>query len=333
MSSQKPKLLYFGTPELAVKPLRALVNTGKYQIIGVVTQPDKPVGRGNKLTPPPVKRAAMELGLKVFQPASIKKITTESGKLITSGAAAELAELLNENPDLAAGVVVAYGKIIPAALLDFPAAGIINIHLSLLPHLRGAAPIQRAVLLGDSESGITIMKLDEGLDTGPIFAMEKIDIARDDTSGTLGEKLIAVGTDLLLNTLPGIISGALEPKPQPAEGASIAEKVSKADFKIDWNMSAAKILLRIRAGAPNPGAAANFGGEPIKIFSAAAARDLNYSESTPGTIVELNKAELVVACGEKTFLEIKEIQFPGKKRLAIEEVLRGKTIERGKNFS
>jgi methionyl-tRNA formyltransferase len=325
-------LIFFGTPDLAVPILRAL-SEASYPVLAVVTQTDKPAGRGKKLSPSPVKIFAESRGIPVFQPASLKGLQrTEDGTLRGSGSSTELADFLNGCSPIAAFVVVAYGKIIPPALLDVPTRGIINVHLSLLPRWRGAAPIQRAVLNGDEYSGVSIMRIDQGLDTGPVFAEQRIAISGSDTSGTLADKLVAAGTELLLRTLPGILSGSLLPHPQSEAKVSYAEKISKEEFRIDWQGSAARIMRQIRAAAPHPGAFTGLNEEQIKIFDACPVPDKNYPISAPGTIVEVNKAELIAACGAGEYLEVLELQFPGKKRLPYKEIAKSKSLSAGIRF-
>ena len=327
----KPKIVYFGTPALAVPPLQALVDSKQYDIIAAVTQPDKPAGRGKELAASPVKTYALQAGIQVFQPTSLKQI---SGSQPLSGTDKneELVSFLNAQEHVDAFVVVAYGKIIPKSLIEFPRAGIVNIHMSLLPRWRGAAPIQRAVLHGDTVTGVSIMKIDEGLDTGPVYVSESVALSPADDSGSLSEKLVLVGSRLLLNTLPGILASSITPHAQEEVGASYAEKLIKDDFKIHWEHTAAEITCRIRAARPHPGAFADLDGIAVKVFAAAPRKNENYPNSKAGTVVEVTKATLVVAVGNGEFLSLEELQFPGKKRLPIQEVLRGKSFTVGAQF-
>ncbi len=331
MSAQRPKIVFFGTPALAVGPLRAVVESGAYEVLGAVTQTDKPAGRGNKLTPSPVKEYALGAGLPVFQPRTLKSIAGNA-PLTGTEPNAELVAFLNANAPIDLFIVVAYGKIIPPALVHFPERGIINIHMSLLPRWRGAAPIQRAILNGDAVSGVSIMQIDEGLDTGPVYAVGKVPIGPTDDTGTLTEKLLAAGTPLLLDSLPGILSGALTPTPQPEDGATYAEKLEKSDFQIDWSKPASVISCVIRAASPHPGAAASLDGGLVKIFRASEAKNAGYPPAAPGTIVEVTKSSLVAAAGAGTFLSFEELQLPGKKRLPVVEFLKGKAVASGARF-
>ncbi|MFN8390657.1 MAG: methionyl-tRNA formyltransferase [Bdellovibrionota bacterium] len=329
--SGKPTLVYFGTPDLAVPPLQALVESGAYEVLGVVTQTDKPAGRGNKLTPSPVKEFAVSRGIPVFQPVSLKSIAKSGSDTSLQGTKSNLplVELLNAHTPIDLFVVVAYGKIIPDALLDFPRHGIVNIHMSLLPKLRGAAPIQRAVLNGDRESGVSLMRIDAGVDTGPVYATEVVPIDDEDTSGTLTDKLVQSGVKLLLGSLPHIIEGSLQPRPQSTEGSTYAEKLEKNDFRLVWSEPSTKAELRVRAGNPRPGAFAQLNDQPMKVFRARSCPDQNFPTSQPGMVVEANAEELIVSCGHGTFLKIEELQLPGKKRLSAAEVVRGRGIRKG----
>lgn len=332
----KKKIVFCGSPELAIPTLEALINTENYQVVAVITQADKPAGRGQKLKAPAVKVFAEAHKIRVLQPTTLKKISLENHQLKSSDNKPEnieLVEFLNTTPDIEAFIVVAYGKIIPQSLLDFPKSGCINVHMSLLPRLRGAAPIQRAILEGDKESGVSIMQLDSGLDTGPVFAMEGITLSKDETSGSLAEKLSKIGANLLLKTLDNIISGKLPSTQQDANGSSYAEKLSSADFVLNWTNSAEQILRQLRAASPFPGLKTKLNEEQIKIYAAKQALALEHYKNTPGEIVEINKAEIIVATGNNQFICLEEMQFPGKKRLPVVEILKGRTFDKGIRFT
>ncbi|MBP9838715.1 MAG: methionyl-tRNA formyltransferase [Proteobacteria bacterium] len=334
--SEKAKIIYCGSPELAIPPLSAILNSGEYEVLAVITQNDKPAGRGNKLTPPPVKVFAEQNNLRVFQPTTLKRISLSEGKLTTSSTNStqlELLDYLNSKSPIDIFIVVAYGKIIPQGLIDFPRCGILNIHMSLLPRHRGAAPIQRAILEQDIKSGTTLMQIDAGLDTGPIYSMKEYLFKEEETSGSLAEELAKVGAELLLHDLPLILSNQLQAKPQTEAGASYAEKVSKEDFAINWGETAAITLAKIKAANPSPGAKCKLNSEDIKIFKATKHLGYDYFGNKPGEVVESNKAELIVCCGNKEYLSILELQFPGKKRMNIADALRGKAINIGDLFS
>ncbi len=321
-------IIYLGTPEFAVPPLQMLAADHSYRIAAVLTQPDKPAGRGQKLQPSPVKVAAQSLGLNVLQPKSLKNLT-HKGELIEGG---ELGDALAKLGPLKAAVVVAYGKLIPEALLSYPEFGAINIHPSLLPLWRGAAPLQRAIFSGAKKSGNCIMQLDSGLDTGPVFACEECSICPTDNTKDLHDKLSTLSTSLLKTSLPLILAGKLKSTPQPEGGHSYAEKWSNEDSTINWQESAETTSLRVRASAPRPGARTTLNGEMVKIIEALPCSNLNYSPEEPGSIVELNKAELIVQCGESSFLSIDKIQFPGKKPISIADSINGGYIKKSFRF-
>lgn len=316
--------------------LQSLAESKLFQISAVVTQADKPAGRGQKLQASAVKQEALKYDIPVFQPKSLKSITLEDAeekRLHGSAQNSELVDFLNSIAPIDIFVCVAYGKIIPPALLEFAEAGMVNIHPSLLPRWRGAAPLQRALFAGDTETGVSIMDIDEGLDSGPVYLIESFPIAEDETLGTLHEKTALLGAELLLKALPRILEGSLQAKAQSEEGLTYAEKWEKEDCIISWEEPAATTLNRIRASDPIPGAKASLEGELVKIFRAKAVQNQNYQDHRPGEIVEANKGELVVACGDSQYIAIEELQFSGKKRLPVVEALRGRKISVGQVFS
>ena len=319
------RLLYLGSPEFAVPPLKALIESKQFEVIGVLTQPDKPEGRGHKLKPTPVKKLALEQGIKVIEPKSLKKLQLQKDKL--SGH--ELAEEINALGPIDAAIVVAYGKIIPKALIDYPKFGAINIHPSLLPRWRGAAPIQHTLFAGDKKTGSCIMQLDEGLDTGPVFACEEFEVSEEDDLVSLHDKLSTLSTKLLLKTLPKIFSEELRPVAQVEEGATYAEKWDIEDRTTNWNDSAATTARRLQASMV---IRTSLDGEYLKIHQAKEVKNQNYPPSLPGQVVELNKEELVVQCGEKSFLSLEILQFPGKKALPVSEILKSAKISKNSVF-
>ena len=244
-------IVFMGSPEFALPTLRALAE--RYPVAGVVTQPDRPAGRGRQLTPPPVKILAQELELPVIQPKRL-------------GEPEAMQQLRSWAPDLI--VVAAFGQILRLELLDLPPHGCLNVHASLLPRWRGAAPIHAAILAGDEETGVTIMKMDPGLDTGPILSQRALRFAPDDTTGSVSEKLSRLGSDLLLETIPGFISGAIQPQPQPAGGVTLAPTLKKEQGRLDFEQSAGELERRVRAFHPWPGAFMDFDGAPLKIHRA-----------------------------------------------------------------
>lgn len=233
------RIIFMGTAELSCASLEKLARDPQFQVLAVVTQPDKPKGRELKLTPSPVKVLAEKMNLSVLQPLKAREENF-------------IAELRALKPDLM--VVVAYGQILPQALLDLPTHGCLNVHTSLLPKYRGAAPIQWAIADGNAETGVTIMKMDAGLDTGPILSMRRTPILPADDSQILHDRLAQLGAELLVETMPAYVSGKLQPQPQPAEGSTYAAKIKKEDGQIDWAQSAEKIWNRLRAFTPWPGA-------------------------------------------------------------------------------
>ena len=242
------KLVFMGSPDFAVPALRALA--AHYPICGVVTQPDRPSGRGMTLTPPPVKVAALQLGLPVIQPEKLR--SPEAFQQLQAWA-----------PDLI--VVAAFGQILRPNVLELPQFGCLNIHASLLPRHRGAAPIQAAILAGDAQTGITIMKMDAGLDTGPMLSQRSIPIEPNDTGGSLFEKLSIMGGELLLEMLPGYLAGEIAPRPQPEEGVTYFGMIKKEDGLLDFNLPALELERKIRAFSPWPGTSLQWNGAPLKI--------------------------------------------------------------------
>jgi methionyl-tRNA formyltransferase len=317
VSNSSLRLLFAGTPEFAALHLKALIES-KHQLIGVYTQPDRPAGRGKKLQASPVKRLAEEAGLPVFQPPSLKDATAQQ----------ELAGL-----DADALVVVAYGLILPQGVLDTPRLGCLNVHASLLPRWRGAAPIQRAIEAGDSETGITIMQMDAGLDTGDMLATAHCPILADTTAASLHDELGALGATLLLDVLddlPGHQRRALQ---QDDEQANYAHKILKQEAEIDWSRDASDLDLEIRAFNPFPVCFTTLSGERIKIWQAqpvSGAAD----PISPGTILRADREGILVSCGAGQ-LNIQRLQLPGGKPLSAEQVLnaRRELLAPGQVFS
>jgi methionyl-tRNA formyltransferase len=292
------RVAFAGTPEFSVPALKALVGS-PHSVVGVLTQPDRPKGRGRQLTASPVKEAALAAGLPVAQPQTLK---TEEGR-------AALAEWA---PDVL--VVVAYGLILPPAALTIPRFGCLNIHASLLPRWRGAAPIQRAILAGDEETGITIMQMDAGLDTGPMLLRRPMRIEPDDTAATLEPRLAESGANAILEALDRIADGTIEAMPQPEEGVTYAAKLEKAEARIDWTARAVDIERQVRAFNPRPIAETLFGGEQLRILRARAEREESnrLSGQPPGTILSVSERALLVQCGLGR-LAIAEVQRAGKR--------------------
>ena len=294
-----------GTPDFSVGALKSLAENG-YEIAGVVTQPDKPRGRGKASAMTPVKEAALELGLTVYQPSRVR----EQSFMDTVRAL---------NPDVI--VVSAFGQIIPKALLELPRYGCVNIHASLLPKYRGAAPIQWAVMDGEPVSGVTIMQMDEGLDTGDMLAKTEVPLEPDETGGSLFDKLSRAGAELLIRTLPALEQGTLTPEKQPLESpTAYARMIRKEDGRIDWNLEAEAIERRIRGLNPWPSAYTELTGKILKIWRAEVLP--KESGQAPGTVTEAGKGGFFVQTG-KGVLRLLEVQLEGKKRMDAQAFLRG----------
>jgi methionyl-tRNA formyltransferase len=314
------KIIFAGTPEFAAVALQALHADG-FDIPLVLTQPDRPAGRGMQLHASAVKQFAVAHGIPVAQPVSLRL----DGK--HPDVAREAHELLRATPHDVM-VVAAYGLILPRSVLDIPPRGCINIHASLLPRWRGAAPIHRAIEAGDADSGITIMQMEEGLDTGPMLAMEKISIAADDTTGSLHDKLAEMGGAMIVATLRKLARGPLATEPQPEAGVTYAAKISKDEAALDFALPAELLLRKIRAFNPFPGASAAFNEVPLKIWRAEAVAGA--SQSPAGKVLAADsQAGVLVACGQGV-LRLTELQKPGGKRLPAPEFLKGFPLEGGR---
>ncbi|NHH99253.1 methionyl-tRNA formyltransferase [Oceanimonas sp. MB9] len=298
----KLNLIFAGTPDFAARHLQALLNAG-HNVIAVYTQPDRPAGRGKKLTPSPVKVTAEQAGLPVFQPQSLR----------SEEAQAELAAL---GADLM--VVVAYGLILPQVVLDTPRLGCINVHGSLLPRWRGAAPIQRAIWAGDADTGVTIMQMDKGLDTGAMLHKASLSIAADDTSTSLYEKLAGLGPQALLHTLDQLADGSAVAEPQNDAEANYAEKLSKEEARIDWSLPAARLERCVRAFNPWPVSYFMVAEHNIKLWQTEV---LDQSTTAaPGTIIAAGKNGIDVATGDGV-LRLLSLQPPGKKAMSCQDLL------------
>ena len=299
------RVAFAGTPEFAERILVCLIEAG-HDVRLVLTQPDKPAGRGQKLAPSPVKQAALARGLDVFQPPTLRD----------PAATARLEEV---RADVLA--VAAYGLILPQAVLDLPRFGAINVHASLLPRWRGAAPIQRAILEGDAETGVTIMGMEAGLDTGPMYLRRAIPIGADDDTGTLHDRLAALGGAMLVEVLAGLEAGHLSAEPQPSEGVTYARKIEKNDLRLDWSRPASSLERAIRAFRPSPGAWTTIGGQPVKIWSARVVP----GHGNPGTILNVDAGGITIACGSEALLAT-ELQRAGSRRMPAADFLRGTAL-------
>jgi methionyl-tRNA formyltransferase len=316
------RLIFAGTPEFARIALERLYAAG-FDIALALTQPDRPAGRGMKLQASPVKQFALEHGIAVAQPRSLRL----DGKFPDDAAAAQSA-IQAANAD--AMVVAAYGLILPRWVLDVPRLGCLNIHASLLPRWRGAAPIQRAIEAGDAQTGVTIMQMDAGLDTGDMLLAERVPIAVTDTTGTLHNKLAQLGGRLIVEAMELAACGGLHAVPQPRDGVTYAHKVEKAEAAIDWSQPAAAIARRIRAFNPSPGAQTRVNGETIKLWRADALPQVP-GERVPGRVLSVSADGIVVHCGEGR-LRVTELQRPGGRRLSVADFLRGFDLKPGISF-
>lgn len=300
--SQSLRIIFAGTPDFAARHLDALLSS-EHQIVGVFTQPDRPAGRGKKLMPSPVKVLAEAHDVPVFQPSSLRP--QENQQLVA---------------DLGADimVVVAYGLILPKAVLEMPRLGCINVHGSLLPRWRGAAPIQRSLWAGDSETGVTIMQMDVGLDTGDMLYKLSCPITAEDTSGSLYDKLAGLGPQGLLTTLAQLANGTAQPEVQDESLVSYAEKLSKEEARIDWSLSAAQLERCIRAFNPWPMSWLEIDGQPVKVWRASVIAEATHAE--PGTIVAATKQGIQVATGDG-ILSLESLQPAGKKAMSSQDLL------------
>jgi methionyl-tRNA formyltransferase len=309
-------IIFMGTAELSCASLSALLADDRLRVLAVVTQPDKPKGRDLELQPSPVKVLALKSHLPLWQPLRARdEPFLEQMRVLA--------------PDLI--VVAAYGQILPQALLDLPRHGCLNVHTSLLPKYRGAAPIQWAIANGDVETGVTIMKMDAGLDTGGILSMRRTPIAAEDNSASLHDRLARMGAELLLATIPGYVNGDIRPQPQPRAGSTYAAKIKKEDGHIDWHQPATLIWNRFRAFTPWPGAFTHWAAGPkpllLKIWKAEVAG----RSGSPGEILQADKEGIIVACGQNA-LRITELQREGGRRLPAGEFLAGNPLRSGEKL-
>ncbi|MCB0330086.1 MAG: methionyl-tRNA formyltransferase [Bdellovibrionales bacterium] len=311
-------VLYFGTPDFAVPALRALVESEDYSVEAVITQPDKPAGRGKKLSPSPVKKYALSQSIPVLQPAKLKKEWAETKEA-----------LLKISPSFDVGIVCAFGQILKSECLQFPKHGCINIHASLLPRWRGAAPIQRAIMSGDTKTGISLMQMDEGLDTGPWYVQEELKITPSTTTMELHDSLAELGGQMLVKHLKEILLGNLPQHTQDEYRVTYADKIDKNEALLDWSQPAEFLAHKIQGLSPFPGAFTFLHGQRLKLLRARSVGDLGNSPTlTPGSLCRVESDKLEVQCGSGV-LSIEELQLAGKGRLSTREFLKGIQLSTG----
>ena len=318
MHPNPAEIIFFGTPEFAARILCGLRDDRRFRVAVVVTQEDKPAGRGNRMTPPPVKLTALEMEVPVVQPRRIRKDPLSFLDNISRFGPFDL------------GVVAAFGQILPSEVLEFPALGCVNVHGSLLPRWRGAAPIQRALMEGDTETGISIMHMTEGLDCGPVYAKASVQIEKEDTFGTLHDRLAALGTRLLLDTLPGILDSSLVAEQQPEVGMTYASMIRKEDERIDWNHPADVVWNHIRALSPAPAAYSVLEGRRIKISGAEPVMESAVC-GRPGDVVYVDRSRLEIACAPGR-VSVTELQPEGRRRMQVRGFLAGAPVRTGQRM-
>lgn len=303
----RPRIVFMGTPKFAVSSLEACFDVG--DVVAVVTQPDKPKGRGQEVQMPPVKALALERSVPVLQPPKLRGTNFVD-------------ELRALKPDVC--VVTAYGKILPKDVLEVPPKGCVNVHASLLPRFRGAAPIQWAIASGDEKTGVALMLMDEGMDTGPVLQLRELPILLTDTSESLHDKLAVLGGALLREELPRYLNGELRPRPQPTEGVVMAPMIDKEEGRLDFTKPAAELERRLRGFTPWPGAFTTFEGALLKVHAA----QVGEGEGAPGTLLRADSAGVEVACGERS-LVLTELQPEGKRRMTAKEFLTSRKLDVG----
>jgi len=308
------RIIFAGTPAFSLKPLEAIVNSN-FDVVMVVTQPDRKSGRGQKLSASPVKIRANQFGIEVFQPESLSDLDAQK-------------YLFSKNADVM--VVVAYGQLLPSPVLAHFKYGCLNIHASLLPRWRGAAPIHRAIMSGDATTGVTIMQMEEGLDTGPILCEQPVAISSVDTLGVLHDKLSIAGSELILRSLEALSEGNLRSRAQPLEGVTYAKKIQKSEAQINWRKSNHDVDRLVRALNPAPGAWTVTGKTKLKIWQTEPT-NIKVLGKAPGEIIAVENGMLTVACGEGA-INVTVIQKEGSKAVPVAEFLRGASIERGLVF-
>jgi methionyl-tRNA formyltransferase len=308
------RAVFLGTPDIAVPALSALTEIA--EIVSVVCQPDRPAGRGLVLTPPAVKSRALELGLQVVQPASIR----------TPEFAAWFSSL---HADVA--VVLAYGRILPAPVLQAPARGCLNLHASVLPRYRGAAPITWAIVRGETETGISLMQMDAGLDTGPVYAVRRLQIGEDETAGELGARIAVLAAEVVRSDVPRVVAGDLPAMPQNDAEATLAPRLAKQDGHVDWTQAAARVHDHVRGMSPWPGAFTTVAGKTLRVLETRRT-DFTRGDAAPGTLVAADAEGVLIACGEGV-LELARGQLEGRKALAGRDLAIGRSLRLGEKLA
>ncbi|MDX2438103.1 MAG: methionyl-tRNA formyltransferase [Acidobacteriota bacterium] len=310
------KVVFFGTPEFALPTLESL-HSSSHEVVLVVSRPDKAVGRRQIVTPPPVVKVALERGIEVFQPANLKgeDVATKLGEF-----GAEVA------------VVVAYGKLIPARLLEVPRYGFVNLHPSLLPRHRGPSPIQWALVCGDRATGVTTMQLDEGMDTGPILLQERVDIDERETAEILAPRLAELGSGLVVRTLNELETGSVSPRPQPTDGVNTSPMLRRNFAKVDWSMPARQLVNRLRGFTPWPGLYTKFRGGRLKMFGLEEVKPSPPGSEKHGTVIEATPEGILVRTGRSTAVRITEVQREGRRRMPVDAFLIGERVSRGETL-
>lgn len=310
------RIVFCGTPEFAVPSLRRLAERPEFSVEAVITQPDRPRGRGQHVTSPPIKEAALELGLHVYQPETIKSESSQDF-------------LKRVAPD--AVVIIAYGQIIPGRLLTIPRLGWLNLHASLLPHYRGAAPINWAIANGETVTGLTTMQIDKGMDTGPTLLRREIEIAPDETAPELAARMRTIGAELIVESLLRFDRGEISPVPQDENGVSYAPILKKEDGRIDWDLPAHKIYNRMRGFTPWPGAYTTFREQMCQLWGSPAAPSSEWSHIATGEIIQTS-TDLYVICGAGTSLHLEAVQIEGRKKISASQFANGARLEADDGF-
>ena len=314
-SKDKYKVIYFGTPDFAVPALRQLESMSSFNVVAVVTQPDKEAGRGRKVRESAIKKVAKEFNIPVFQPLNLRKNSRD------------FLDNIAQFGQIDIGVVTAFGQILPTEILSYPKRGLVNIHASLLPRWRGAAPIQRSILAGDSKTGVCLMEMEEGLDTGAVISQAETEISKSDNAESIHDRLSILGADLVERDLEKYVLQEIEPVAQLEDGVTYAKKITNDDLVIDWSKTALEIENKIRAFSPYPGSFTYWDGIRLKVLKASARAMIIKVGSQCGSVTEVDKRLLEIQCKD-SILSVERLQREGKKAMDIDEFLRGTNIKK-----